>query len=241
MSRLSSGLGKTAAACMVLAVLGAAGCTSALPGSSGVPGLNSPSHVAPPTPRVTLSLPTQEPTEEATEAPTPTAAPSDGSPSAGELMGVCSNFAAPGAAAYNKGRSHPLIVVDNGGASYLSFGDYDINARFTDDSWPTPIQLVLCVGTDVGKNVSNCGTYKRVSDGKKGTVLSYRHTVTVTVKLARTAKTLQTKVLTGSTPKCTQTMTVDWGANPPWRIYGSTVSTAAINTYATAVSVQLSK
>jgi hypothetical protein len=234
MSRLSSGVRHAAAAWLVLALFGTAACTSQAAQSPSGSASKAPtaSSSAAPTPNVTLSLPT--------EGPTPTAEPTAEGLVAGSLLAACGNTPAPLAAAYSKGRSHPLVVVDDATSGWRTMGGYDINSKWTGGLWPTPIELVLCVGADKTKSAGSCGLYKRGSDGKIGSVVKTRHTVTVTVIVAQTGKRLQTKVLLGPIPNCDASEMVSSG-NPPWPIYGSLVSTEAINSYAEAVSRQLSK
>ena len=233
MSRLPSGVRRTAATWLVIAAFGVAGCTSAAQapgGSASSPAQPGASTAAGPTPNVTLSLPTEE--------PTPTPVPTMAGPTAADLLNACANAAVPLAAAYSKGRTHPLVVVDNADPEIPAMGEFDINSKWSDDLWATPIELVVCVSADKLKSAGSCGTYQRASDGKIGQVIKYRHTLTISVIVASTGKRLQTKVLYGPIPNCDQSETVT-SANPPWPIYGSLVSADAVNSYAEAVARQL--
>ena len=250
MPRFSSGAGRAAAAIVAAALVATAvGCSTASieSKSNHTPGVVD--YTLPPTnPDYTLrpTYPLYSPdapvfpddtTEPAvTDPPTE---PTTADLTMGDLVGVCSNFPAAGAAPYNKGRSHPVVVVD---ATIQSLNStYDINSSWFASSWPSPIQLVVCVGADGRKSAGSCGLYKRASDGKIGTLIKYKHSRTLTVIVAGTGKKLQTKVLYGPVPNCDQTESVSMDAAPPWGIYGSVVSDAAINSYAMAVSKQLSK
>jgi hypothetical protein len=239
MSRFSPGVWRLAAASLALAVLMvAAGCGSSpqTPGatSTQVPtaGDRPPSSGGPDR---TLSLPTR--------TPSVTTVPTVSGPSSVDLMSICADGPAQpasGAGPYTKGRNHPVVVVDAGTPTTqptLAM-TYDINARFLNRTWTTPLELVICVAPDKVKSAGSCGLYKRASDGKIGTVVKYRHSVALTVFVASTGKRLQVKVLYGPVPNCDQTESVSSG-NPPWGIYGSLVSSDSINTYALAVARQL--
>ncbi len=72
-----------------------------------------------------------------------------------------------------------------------------------------------------------------------GELLLQRYKMTIRVVVARTGKTLQTKVLVGSLPTCGgKFSSLDLSVEPPWKGYGSEVTVSQINQYATAVSNQ---
>jgi len=199
-----------------------------LAGCSGTP----PPSVAPATPR-------------STPRPTPTPGPSpwsSGWPLHGydasavdaesALRAACSDGTpVPGAAPY-AGKVHPLIVVDQQG----HWSGFDINQEFpwSPWSWPSPIQLLVCVPANDEKQVGSCGSYKNEA-GEVGEVLRYKDSVTVRVVVAETGKTLQKKVLANPAPKCPKNFTVT--GNFEWRIIDE-VTAEQVNEYATAVSTQ---
>jgi hypothetical protein len=120
---------------------------------------------------------------------------------------------------------------------------YVINEKFDDGTWPgAKIQLVVCVPFDqkTSVKVGSCGrTWKRESDGVVGELLLQRYRMAIRVVVARTGKTLQTKALYGSAPNCdSKFSSLDLSTRPPWKGYGSQITRAQIDTYATAVSKQ---
>jgi hypothetical protein len=141
----------------------------------------------------------------------------------------------PGSAPY-AGTVHPLVVMDMDNA-WLAY-DVDINADFRESGWPWPgpIQLVVCADhLQDAKKIGSCGFYT-TEDGKVGEIIRYQDGVSVRVVRADTGKTLQTKVLLGSVPKCPGAklwVTGNWG----WTLTDK-VTPGQIDEYATAVSKQ---
>ena len=190
------------------------------------------------TPRPAYRAPITPPPETPTPGPSPW---SSGWPYYGDdnsaitraLFDACYRGApVPGAAPY-AGETHPLIVEDMSG----HWGGFDINANFPWDpwSWPSPIQLVVCVHSDE-KKVGSCGLYKNES-GEVGELLRYDDMAAVRVVIAETGETLQSEVLTNPAPKCPKMATIDWGI---WELRDR-VTDAQITDYATAVSKQTVK
>jgi hypothetical protein len=174
-----------------------------------------------------VPTPTRPPT------PAPAAIPTDG-----QLIATC-NWSWISSAAKYAGKIHPLAVVYNDKGWYVDSGfTYSINNKWLIQSWGSPIQLVVCVGARSIQKVGSCGTYTRASDGARGQLLRYKLYKTVRVAIAKTGKTLQSKTFYGSTPSCSQRITLPDDHAPPWQIYGSEVDDNAINAYATAVSTQ---
>jgi hypothetical protein len=159
------------------------------------------------------------------------------------LIGVCAGTPLDGAAAYG-GSVHPLVVAYAEGTDWIVGGgstatrDFAINDNWSGEIWPSPIQLVACVGTEQSARYDSCGTYTRDSDGVVGQVLRFKENVTVRVVVASTGKTLQSKTFSGDVPSCADTITNWVGEDPPWNIYGSSPEDSAINTWVTAVSIQ---
>jgi hypothetical protein len=186
-----------------------------------------------------LFQPTIEPTPSPTPVPTPTPTPTPTPPVTRlELERACraTGVPIPEAAKY-AGSVHPLVVLDEGsledkGAQYT----FPINAKWYNDDWPGPIQLVVCV-KEHDVRVGSCGTYKRESDGTVGEFIQYQATEVVRVVVARTGKTLQSNTFYGSIPSCSDQFVGSYG-DPPWGIYGDPVDYAGINKYVTAVSKQ---
>ena len=238
MPRFSSGAGRGAAALLIAALIVAAGCSAAsIESKSSARPSSGDYTLAPSAPDYTLrpTYPlyspdppfypdetvepdyTLAPTDDTTETPTPK--PPSVELTMGDLVGVCASFPAAGAAPYNKGRSHPVVVVD---ATIPSLNStYDINSSWFASSWASPIQLVACVGPDGRKSAGSCGTYKRQSDGKIGSLIKYKHSRTITVYVARTGKKLQTKVLYGPVPTATRPSRYRWA---PRRLGASTAA-----------------
>ncbi len=150
-----------------------------------------------------------------------------------ELLAACEGKPIPHAAKYG-GSVHPLVVVDAWGE--IDPDLYDINAKWADDLWPSPIQLVLCVDDSTTVKVGSCGTYTRRSDGAAGQIIRYRDSVKVRVVVAATGKDTGYKTFAGSTPQCLASVSLPASGPPPWEMYGDDVSSDAINAYATAVS-----
>jgi len=68
-------------------------------------------------------------------------------------------------------------------------------------------------------------------------LLKLKQAAAIRVVVASTGKTLQTTTLLGSAPKCARTSEIEFDS-PPWYVYGSDVTDAMVNTYATTVSTQ---
>lgn len=211
----------------VAAVVVLAGCAGALPVE----------RADTPPPSASRSVPTAgTPTPAPTLTPSPTPAVTEEA-----LAAACSGRAIPAAAPY-AGKVHPLVVLDGWLGDYVD-STYVINKKFDDGTWPSPkIQLVACVPFDQKSSVKvgSCGrNWKRKSDGVVGELLLQRYTMKIRVVVARTGKTLQTKALFGSVPTCeSKFSSLDLDVKPPWKGYGTKVTTAQINSYATAVSKQ---
>jgi hypothetical protein len=175
--------------------------------------------------RVSGWLATPTPTQTPTPAPMPEITEDD-------LMAACSGTPIPQAAKY-AGTVHPLVVVDAWGLDDTS---YDINAKWSDDLWPGPIQLVLCVDDAIEVKVGSCGTYTRKSDGAVGQIIRYKDTQKVRVIVATTGKQTGYKTLAGSTPQCAASLSLPASGPPPWDLYGDDPTAEAINAYARSVS-----
>jgi hypothetical protein len=196
--------------------------------------------------------PTLEPTVEPMPVPTlePTATPTP-SVTEDELIAACDKGTPiPEADTYTSA-VHPLVVLyyeptgpDSGWilSSYAANHSYDINTKWELDGWPGPIQLVVCAGAEKPVKIGGCPyTYKR-TDGKVGTIIRYKQTITVRVLVASTGKTLQSKTFTGSSPGCADSITTDdLRDNPPWHLIGAAPADSTINGYATTVSTQKAK
>ncbi len=172
-------------------------------------------------------------------SPTPSPSPNPSStPSVADIRGACRGTLIVQAADY-AGTVHPLVVVDEITTNPVNKTDpeYSVNLKWVDQSWPSPLQLVVCVGAPQSVGVASCGTYQKTSDGTTGEVLTNRWAQTVRVVIARTGKTLQSETFYGSTPTCADMLQLP-GGPPPWKIYGSAVSADAINLCATSVSTQ---
>ena len=169
--------------------------------------------------------------------PTPTPLPT--SPPWYDLSEACNNNPVPWAADY-AGKVHPLVVVEGTAIKTAGKGEgFDINSKWYDNSWPGPIQLVVCVDSEKAVMVDACGLYTRKSDGVVGELDSYRWARVIRVVVAKTGKTLRSETLYGNTPVCSESALV--GDGPPWKTYGDDVSDGAINQYATSVSTQAVK
>ncbi|MGZ5429566.1 MAG: hypothetical protein ACXWFS_11200 [Thermoanaerobaculia bacterium] len=74
-------------------------------------------------------------------------------------------------------------------------------------------------------------------------MVKYRYKSKIRVVVAKTGKTLQSKILYGSIPPCggSKGYSLDLDVKPPWKEYGFAVTTAQVNTYATTVSKQTVK
>jgi hypothetical protein len=213
-----------AVAAMVLA--GCAGTPTALQFETPTP---AAAHASP-TPAATPDAPTPPPTPTPVPTPTPEEA----------LVAACDGTAVPWAGPY-AGKVHPLVVVDTEGLS----ASYAINKKWRDDTWSSPIQLIVCApdGTDDSVKVGSCGRWKRQSDGVWGELVQYRYKSTIRVVIAETGKTLQRKALYGSVPPCgnapeDQYSIPDMNEKPPWHLYGVEVTPSQVQKYATAVSTQ---
>lgn len=215
---------------LVLVVVTACSATQSAPAAA------SATPTATPTP-----TPTPTPVPTPTRVPTPTPIPSFTDM---QLQDVCGGMALPQAAPY-AGTVHPLVVarpsivegewvVEDGVGEY----SYAINMKWSAASWAGAIQLVVCADNTVdGVKSGTCGSYKRSSDGKTGQVILLKQAVAIRVVVARTGKTLQSKTLLGSAPKCSKTMDIGYD-DPPWYEYGGDVTEAMVNAYAVAVSTQ---
>jgi hypothetical protein len=157
------------------------------------------------------------------------------------LEAACDGTPVPWAAPY-AGKVHPLVVVD----SWVQRIDtaYAINQKWHNDTWTSPIQLVVCVPDPAKASVKagSCGRWKR-TDGTVGELGQYRHKSTIRVVVAKTGKTLQSKVLYGSVPPCGDAPADTWSIpdmdeDPPWHLFGVEVTSAQVNKYATSVSTQ---
>lgn len=166
-----------------------------------------------------------------------------------EIISACANGTPIPEAADYAGVVHPLVVVGLGLGSALSsalsvddnsyFYKYDIDAKWHNNSWPGPLQLVICVGEVQQVRVASCGSYTRDSDGAVGDVTLNKWIIVVRVVVASTGKTLQSQTFSGSIPTCDLAYAVS--GDPPWDIYGSFPDTSTINTYLTSVSTQAVK
>ncbi len=180
-------------------------------------------------------------------APTPTAEPTaEPTPTREEgLEAACVGTPVPWAAPY-AGKIHPLVVVDEGGDGIDA--SYAINQKWRGDAWTSPTQLVVCAPfePDTSVKVGSCGRWKRQSDGVYGELVKSRYTSKIRVVVAKTGKTLQSKILYGSVPPCGDAPEDQWsipdmGEDPPWHLLGTRVTDAQVNTYATTVSKQAVK
>ena len=201
--------------------------------------MGSPPRSEPPASQVSFSprpTATAEPTPTPEPPPTPTSTPDP----AEELVAACDGEPVPWAAPY-AGTLHPLVVVDEDGIGTT----YAVNKKWLGGTWKSPIQLVLCVPepTEGTKRVGSCGRWTRQSDDATGELLQFRYTSTIRVVVAKTGKTLQKKVLLGSTPPCGDAPDDEWsipdmGDDPPWHLFGVPVTAKQVNSYATTVSKQ---
>jgi hypothetical protein len=165
-------------------------------------------------------------------------------PTDSQVINVCGSHPIATAAKY-AGSYHPLVIVVDETSYGWSVDDgysttYSVDDRWVTNSWTSPLQLVVCVGAETAVRVSSCGYYN-AEDGAYGQVVRYKYSKAVRVKVAKTGKTLQSKTFYGSTPSCSSSFTVPWGAPPPWKIYGGDPNDSSINTYATKVSTQKAK
>ncbi len=207
----------------------------ALAGCGGAPPAARVDTPAPSVPRAAPTAPAPSPTP----VPTPTPSVTEE-----QLAAVCSGRAIPSAAPY-AGKVHPLVVIDEWLGRYVD-SVYVINKKLDDGTWSSSqIQLVVCVPFDqkASVTVGSCGrNWTRKSDGVAGELLLQRYKMKVRVVLARTGKTLQTEALFGSVPSCGgKFSSLNLSVKPPWKGYGSKVTVAQINKYATAVSKQAVK
>jgi len=204
-----------------------------------------------PTPSVALATPTPTATP---STPTPTPAPT---PTREEqLLAACRHAKPVSWAAPYGGKVHPLVVVEDwrGDTWYSDYpanidvvdSSYAINLKWRNDTWTTPIQLVVC-NPDPNKTsvrVASCGgNWKRESDGVVGELLKYQYRSKIRVVVAKTGKTLQTKTLYGTVPPCGGggASSLDLDVKPPWKKYGYEVTAAQVSKYATTVSKQAVK
>jgi hypothetical protein len=179
-----------------------------------------------------------------TEVPTPTLVPTPTpipKPADSDIEGVCASKPALGTAKY-AGSLHPLVVADYNGDIWRvdSGSSYAINDKWYNDSWTSPLQLVVCIGGLNSKKISSCGKYHTSSTS--GSLYRYQYFRNIRVALATTGKTLQTKtILGGGAPACRDIISVPAGESPPWKIYGDEPDDGSFNAYATAVSTQKAK
>jgi hypothetical protein len=147
------------------------------------------------------------------------------------LMKTCDDGTpVPGAAPY-AGAVHPLLVMDE---DQWDFANVDVNRDFPGAygwSWPSPLQLVLCVTRD-DKEVGSCGLY--TSGGKVHEVTRDEARATIRVVEAATGATLQTKVLKNAAPKCPKTFT----STPGYWVLVDPVTDEEVDTYAATVTTQ---
>ena len=233
---LRKGAGVRSLAAIGLVAMIVASCTASSPkaapeatGSSGslVSGVvaNGLKPTAAPTPQ-----PTPEPTPEPT-ATIPTA-------SVDELELACKGTPVPEADAYASSL-HPMVVARqstniNGWALDTA---NELTLKWDNGTWLSPIQLVACISDEVDMKVGSCGSYRRFSDGKVGTVVRYHQAITVKIVVAKTGKVIQSKSFYGTTPKCSSQVEIS-SDPPPWKIYGGYPSDAAISSWILAVSTQ---
>jgi hypothetical protein len=114
---------------------------------------------------------------------------------------------------------------------------YDIDQKWFDNSWPSPIQLVACVDNGSSVKVGSCGTYTRQGGGESGELIRWKSAQTVRILVAKTGKRLQSQVYYGAILACpTDFQDMD---SPPWDVYGPEPDDQAqINAYVSAVSTQ---
>jgi hypothetical protein len=183
------------------------------------------------------------PTDEPTASPTATPSPS---PTPGvtfdQISGMCAKAAPIPAATKYGGKLHPLMLVNeitDGWMVDASGIRYAIDQKWLAGEWANDLQLILCVGSEGSQNMGACsGSYKREGDGVVGKVVRYRFYQKIRVMVASTGKTLQSKTLYGSTPKCSGSVSIPATAPAPWHIYGSEITDSSVNKYAVSVSTQ---
>ena len=221
-------------------MLAVVACSNA---NSPSPSATASQSAASATPTVTPSLtdspspspspsPTVTPTPSPTPLPTPTPTPAI---TESQLTAACKGKAVPQTAKYG-GTVHPLVLATAEGSGW-TIGSDEINDDWLTDTWPSPIQLVICQNAEQAVKVGSCGSYTRPGTRTVGQVIRYREAITVRVIIAKTGKVLQSKSFYGSTPTCADQIT-DPGGAPPWRIYGSDPDDAAIAKYEGAISTQ---
>jgi hypothetical protein len=192
---------------------------------------------------VYAASPTDSPTSDVSASPTDTLGPT---PTPGitteQVSDICVNGNPIVAATKYGGKVHPLVLVNEVVAGWLvdEMGDrYAIDKKWSAGEWANDLQLVLCVGSQGAKNKGACSaTYRRESDGATGKVVRYAYYQTIRVLVASTGKTLQSKTLSGSTPKCSAKVSIPATGPAPWKIYGAEVADSAVNAYAVSVSTQ---
>jgi hypothetical protein len=166
-------------------------------------------------------------------------------PTDDELVAACVTGTPIAGAAKYAGTVHPLVVVQEGNPGdwlvddYAPYIGFDIDNKWVDNSWPGPIQLVVCIDNSPAVKVDSCGTYTR-DDGVTGEVIRYKDANVVRILVASTGKLLQSKTFYGTVADCpTNFVDVD---DPPWSAWGPPPDNdAAFNAYATAVSTQAVK
>ena len=165
------------------------------------------------------------PTASPTPVPTPTASPSPTPTPYVDLSKICGGTPYPTADAYT-GLLHPVYIFD---ASNKQL-QYRTGEAGPAGNW----QLAVCVGPSVLARTGYCGLYSD-SNGTIGAIYRTKQTRTATVWVAQTGKKLSSKVLSGKSASCHDTMYTTLG-KPPWYASGGPVTDAQIQAYADAVS-----
>jgi hypothetical protein len=202
-------------------------------------------------PAPSFATPAPVPTVRPSPTPTPTPPPTPED----ELAAACDGTPVPWAAPYT-GKVHPLVVVDTDALYRIEKvtkreaqpGEivskyYPINKKWINGQWTGPmIQLVICdPGDESTVRAGSCGKYTRQSDGRVGKLIRRYWTKKVRVVVAATARTLQTKTVSGTVPKCPGTYSSAFGdlsGKPPWFIEGPEVTDEQISKFASTVSKQ---
>ncbi len=158
-----------------------------------------------------------------------------------QLAAACKGRPIPEAAKFG-GTVHPIVVVvmTNGHWGVDDGSIYGNNAKWFEELWPGPVQLVLCNAEVTAVEVGSCGMYQESGTGRIGEVVRYKYAQTGRVVVARTGKTLRSTTFYGSVPSC-ETWDVSQISVTPdgWRVDGATMpDDHQINNYATTVSKQ---
>jgi hypothetical protein len=164
-------------------------------------------------------------------------------PTDDELIAACASGTPIPEAVKYAGAVHPLVEVFAQESGYPGGWLVDdrtnipvtdaIDNKWLNDSWPSPIQLVVCIPVVQVQKVDSCGTYTRQSDGMTCELVLYRRSYVVRVVVASTGNDLQSKTLYGDTLTCSSNYEV--GGDPPWEVDGPYPDR---NAYATSVSTQ---